>query len=251
MMNRIVLITLGMTVTYLIFLFMFLSPRVQKKKIRHGKFDLYQFLLLFFAPVLIIPTFYFLRRIIIANPSKDIIPMSSVVFELFFMTLLYALSLGNGIHSVSVILQKHMKDLRKHNVWKINEFFHNAFSHLLLTVPAVLILFLYVLLEINRPNAVMMTRFEIIIQMLCGFIMGIGVGVASTEGSIPRIMFYLNYFLSMAIPFIFIFNSLDYRYYPFSTMMEMVYIGAVFTFTFYRYKLKGFPEMVPHYFFDE
>jgi hypothetical protein len=230
---------------------MFISPKVQGKKIRQGKFDLYQFMLMFFAPLLIIPTFYFLRKIILSNQEVHILYFSNILFDLAFMALFYIIALGNGIHSVSVILSKHMKKLRKENVWKINEFFHNAFSHVLLTAPSVLILFLYVLLEINHPNPVMLAPAELAILVICGLLLGIGVGIASTEGSIPRLMFYLSYLLSMSIPFVFIMNDLDFRYYPLSTLMEMVYVGSVFTLSFYKYKLKGFKEMVPHYFFDE
>jgi hypothetical protein len=235
---------------YAFFLLMFLSPKTHKKKIRHGKFDLFQFMLLFFAPIFVIPAFYFLKRVIVSNPNIGILNFPAIIFDLIFIMFLYLLILGNGIHSVSVILQKHMKDLRNHDIWKINEFFHNSFSHMLMTIPSVLILFLYVLLEINHPTDALL-GIEIIILLFCGALIGIGTGIACTEGSIPRRMFYVLYILSLAIPFIFISNGLNYKFYPFSTFMEVVYVFSVITLSFYKYRLNGFPEIVPHYFFDE
>lgn len=249
-MNPIVFLALVLTIVYSFFLALFLTPKAHKKKIKHGKFDLFQFMLLFFAPMIVIPALYFLKRIIISSAKLEVFSFPIIWFDLFFFLLIYFLILGNGIHSVSVINQKHMKDLRKHNLWKINEFFHNSFSHFLITIPAMLILFLYSLLEINHPVSAI-TSMEIWIILLCGILLGIGTGIACTEGSIPKVMFYVIFSLSIIIPLIFVSKNLDFRNYPFSTLTETLYISAVITLSFYKYKLKGFPEMVPHYFFDD
>ena len=165
--------------------------------------------------------------------------------------LLYFMVLGNGIHSVAVVLSKHMKDLRKHRVWQITEYFHHEFSHLLITVSAVCIMFSYVILEVNRPNVFPLTTLEIVILIVCGLVAGVILGLAAVEGSVAVPMFYLLYGLSLLLPIIFVKFDLNYRFFPYSTYMETVFITAVITLSGYKYKRKGFVEIVPQYFFEE
>ena len=250
-MNKIVILTSVLSLTTTIFLFMYLIPYFSKKKIRQGKFDLFQFLNLFFAPVLVIPMLYFLKRIIETNPSNYVFIWTKYLAELIFLALIYLLVLGLGIHASAVVISKHMKDLSKHKAWEITEFFHHQFSHLLITASAVFIMFSFAILEINRPNLIPLADFELVILLTSGIVVGIILGIASIEGSIPNLMLLLLYVLSLAVPFIFVKHNLNYRLFPFTTYIETVYIVSVITLLFYRHKKKGFPEIVPQYFFDE
>ena len=126
-MNKIVLLSMTSAITLLVFFIMYLIPYFSRKKMTEGKFDAQQFMNLFFSPLLIIPILYFIREIIVRNPAVITIPTPRYVTELSFLFLLYLMILGNGIHSVSVVLSKHMKKLKKQKVWEVNEFFHNAF----------------------------------------------------------------------------------------------------------------------------
>lgn len=249
-MNKIVMICIGFTIALITFFIIYLTPYFSKKKIRKGKFDLLQFVTLFFSPIVIIPLMYFLRKIINTNPSNFIIIFPEATNELLFLFLVYFFILGLGIHSVSVILSKHMKDLKKHKIWEINEFFHNKFSHFLITASAVLILLGYSIMEINHPNVISITRIETIIILISSTLCGIILGIGSIEGSIPKFMIAINYILSMVIPFMFIRYKLDYRFFPFSTFIEIMYIVSVATILLYKKFRKGFPEIVPQYFFD-
>lgn len=252
-MNTIVIMTLLSTIVFVIFMIIYLTPYFSKKQIKSGKFDILQFLNLFFAPVLVIPFFYYLRKIIFKNPNINLIRLNSDIFDLIFLLILYFIVLGNSIHSVCVILQKHMKDLKKkkHKVWAINDFFHGTFSHFFLTVSAVIMFFFFTILELNRPLLYPVSHVEVIILIVCGIIMGVVMGIGSTEGSIPRLMFYIFYLLSILIAGIFIYHNLFFRHYPFTIFMETVFVSAIITLSFYKYKLKGFPEMVDYIFFDE
>ena len=250
-MNRIVLISFALTLTLVFFLILYLIPYFSKKKIRKGKFDLLQFLKLFFAPVLIIPMTYFLKQIIELNAYVQTITFPKYVSELVFLTLLYFLILGNGIHAVSVVLSKHMRNLKSHRIWEINEYFHNAFSHFLATASAALILFSFAVYEINRPNIIFINNFELAILVISGVVFGIILSFASIEGSIPQVMFYLLYLLSLMLPFIFIRFNLNYRLFPFTTFVETMFITSVIMISFYKYKIKGFPEIVPQHFFED
>ena len=250
-MNRIVLLSFALTLTVVSFLILYLIPYFSKKKIRKGKFDLLQFLKLFFAPILIIPMSYFFKQIIDLNPYTNTLTFPKHVSELIFLILLYFLILGNGIHAVSVVLSKYMKNLRKHRIWEINEFFHNAFSHFLMTGSAALILFSFAVYEVNRPNIILITNLELAILVISGVVFGIIFGFASIEGSIPQVMFYLLYLLSLMLPFIFIRFNLNYRLFPFTTFVETMFITSVIMISFYKYKREGFPEVVPHHFFED
>jgi hypothetical protein len=250
-MNPIVMLTLFTTISLFIFMIIFLTPYFSKKQIKSGKFDALQFINLFLAPILIIPTFYYIKKIIMSNPHVGSININQDLFNLIFLAILYFLILGNGIHSVTVILSKHMKKLRKEKVWQVNEFFHNEFSHLLITASAAIMFFFFIILELNRPLIHPLSLVEIIIQVVCGVIIGIILGIGSTEGSIPKSMFYIFYILSLIVSILFIYNGFNFRLYPFSIFMETVYIFAILTLSFYKYKIKGFPEMVGHIFFDE
>jgi hypothetical protein len=250
-MNTIVMMTLLCTIAFVIFMIIYLTPYFSKKQIKNGKFDILQFINLFFAPILVIPFFYYLRKIIFQNLNINLIRINSDIFDLVFLFILYFLVLGNSIHSVCVILSKHMKDIEKHKVWKINEFFHNTFSHFFLTVSAMLMFFLFVILEINRPLLYPINHIEVIILIVCGIIFGIVLGIGSTEGSIPRLMFYIFYMLSMIIAGVVIYHNLFFRHYPYTIFIETTFVTAIITLSFYKYKLKGFPEIVDHIFFDE
>jgi hypothetical protein len=249
-MNKIVLMALVLTVTSIIALTIYFIPFFSKKKIRKGKFDLLQFINLFFAPLLIIPIFYFFRQMISQNPEVVTIRYPKYVSEIVFLTLLYFMVLGNGIHAVSVVLSKHMKDLRKHSVWEINEFFHHAFSHLIIFVPSVIFLFSLAIYEINRPN-LPLTNIEVLILVISGILVGIVLGMASIEGSIAKIMFIEIIILLLLIPLIFVFFNLDFRRFPFTIFVESLYITTAFFIALYGLKRKGFPEIVPHHFFED
>ena len=66
-MNTIVMMTLLCTIAFVIFMIIYLTPYFSKKQIKNGKFDILQFINLFFAPILVIPFFYYLRKIIFQN----------------------------------------------------------------------------------------------------------------------------------------------------------------------------------------
>ncbi len=250
-MNRIVTLCLTLTIAGVFFAILYLIPYFSKKKLHKGKFDILQFINLFFSPLLIIPIFYFFKQIIDSNPYTSTITFPKHVSELIFLILLYFLILGNGIHAVSVVLSKHMKSLREHRIWKTNEFFHQEFSHFLMTASAVLILFSFTIYEVNRPSLVLLTYVEIAILIISGFVTGLILGLASIEGRIPQTMFYLLCALSLILPFLFIRFNLNYRQFPFTTFVETMFISAVIMISFYKYKKEGFPEIVPHHFFDD
>jgi hypothetical protein len=249
-MNSVVLLSLTLALSLLFFSIMYLTPYFSHKKIRHGKFDLLQFLNMFFTPLLLIPLFYFLRRIVSSSPEQRVIFVPAYISDMGFMLILYFFILGNGIHSVTVILSKHMKDLQKHRVWEINEFFHNKFSHMLFTVSAVLMLSSYVVMEINHPTVAMLTSLEVSILIFSGIITGAVLGMGSVEGSVPREMFFIIYSFALLIPFLFSKFNLDFRFFPYTTFVETIYVTAVIFLSFYKYKKKGYPELVPHSFFD-
>lgn len=250
-MNKVVLLSLALSATMLLFLVIYLTPFFSKKKIRQGKFDLLQFINLFFTPLLMLPLFYFFREILLKNPQNAYLAMPRYFTEISFMFMLYLLVLGHGIHSVSVVLSKNMKDLQKHKVWQANEFFHHRFSHMLITVSAVLMITSYVVMEINHMDPVPMTGAETILIILAGIVMGIILGLASIEGSIPKEMFALICALALFIAFAFVRFGLDYRHFPFSVYVETMYISAIIMMMLYRYKRKGYPEIVPQYFFED
>jgi hypothetical protein len=249
-MNSVVLLCLTLALTLVSFLIVYLTPYFSKKKIRHGKFDLLQFLNMFFTPILMIPLFYFFKTIVSSSPEQRVIFIPRYVSDIGFMLILYMFVLGNGIHSVSVILSKHMKDLQKHRVWEINEFFHNKFSHILTFVSAVLILSSFAVMEINHPTTSPLSGFEVSLLIFSGIIAGVIVGMGSVEGSIPREMFFLIYSFALLFPFVFFKLDLDFRFFPYTTFVETIYITAVIVLSFYKYKKKNFKEIVPHYFFD-
>jgi len=250
-MNRIVTLCFTLTVAGIFFAILYLTPYFSKKKLHKGKFDVLQFINLFFSPILIIPIFYFFKQIIDSNVYTNTIIFPKHASELIFLLLLYFLILGNGIHAVSVVLSKHMKSLTKHRVWEINEFFHQSFSHFLMTASAALIFFSFAIYEINRPSPILLNYVEIIILIISGLIVGSILGLASIEGGIPQTMFYLLFLLSLILPFVFIRFNLDYRQFPFTTFVETMFISAVIMISFYKYKKEGFPEIVPHNFFDD
>lgn len=249
-MNSVVLLCLTLALSLVFFSILYLTPYFSKKKIRHGKFDLLQFLNMFFTPLLLIPLFYFFRWVVSSSPEHRVIFIPRFVSDIGFMLLLYMFVLGNGIHSVSAILSKHMKDLQKHKVWQINEYFHNKFSHLLAFVSGILILSSYVVMEINHPTVAPLTNLDIFILIASGIITGAVFGMGSVEGSVPREMFFIMYSFGLLIPFVFYRLGLDFRFFPYTTFVETIYISAIIVLSFYKYKKKGYPEIVPHYFFD-
>ncbi|MFH2020458.1 MAG: hypothetical protein ABIJ34_03530 [archaeon] len=249
-MNKVVLLCMSVAISVIIFFVLYLIPYFSKKKIRQGKFDIQQFLNLFVSPILIIPFLYFLRQIIIQTQYKMIIYTPKYINELMFLLLLYFMIMGNSIHSVSVVLSKHMKNMKKEKVWEINEFFHNAFSHFLLTASAVFILLSFAILEINHPALVPISNLEIAILIVCGVVFGIILGIASIEGSVPHLMLPVIYILSLMIPFIFIKHNLDFIYFPFTTFVETAFAAGGITIFIYRKLKNGYPEIVPQHFFD-
>jgi len=249
-MNNVVLLGFTATLSAISFAAIYFIPYFSKKPLRKGKFDGWQFVKIFFSPILVIPIFYFLYRMITSNPENPVIYIPKYMSDLSFLFFFYFLVLGNGIHAVSVVLSKHMKNLQKHTVWEVNEFFHHAFSHFLIEFSAIMLVFTYVILEINHPSILMLTNLEILLILVSGIIIGIILGLASIEGSIANSMFLIFYILSLAIPFIFIKFNLDFRFFPFASIVETMLITSVVCILFYRHYKKGFPEIVPQYFFE-
>jgi hypothetical protein len=249
-MNKIVLLSVTCAITLLVFFIIYLVPYFSKKKIREGKFDVQQFINLFFTPLLVIPILYFIKELILRNPAIVTIHTPKYINELAFLFLLYFMILGNGIHSVSVVLSKHMKRLKGQKIWEVNEFFHNAFSHFLITFSGVFILFSFVIMEINHPSTTPLTRMELILVLVSGIVTGVILGLGCIEGSIAFFMLPILYLLSLILPFIFMRHSLDFRFFPFTSFMEVVFTTSAVTMFVYRKIKKGFPEIVPQYFFD-
>lgn len=250
-MNKVVLLSLSLAITGVIFFLIYLIPYFSKKKIRAGKFDVWQFIKLFFAPVLIIPIFYFFKQIIDENPYSPVLNFPEHFTQLTFLILIYFLILGNGIHAVAVVLSKHMKNLRKHKLWEINEFFHHSFSHFLMTASAALIFFSFAIYEINRPSLIPLTDMDVLILVISGIISGIIMGFAAIEGRIAYPMFFLMYLLSILLPIFFLRFDLNYKLFPLASFVEAMYLVGIFTISLYKYKKKGFPEIVPQNFFED
>ena len=121
---------------------------------------------------------------------------------------------------------------------------------MLFTVSAVLMLSSYVVMEINHPTVSMLTNLEVFILIFSGIITGAVLGMGSVEGSVPREMFFIIYFFALLIPLAFYRFDLDFRFFPYTTFVETIYVTAIIFLSFYKYKKKGYPEIVPHSFFD-
>lgn len=249
-MNKVVLICMAISVTMVFLAVLYLTPYFSSKKVKQGRFDLLQFINLFFVPVLIIPLFYFLKRVITTNPAATALNLPKSVSEIIFLIFLYFLILGYGIHGVAVVVAKHMKDLKHHRVWGIVEFFHHAFSHLLITVSAVMIIASFSVIEINHPGTVPMRETELALVVASGIVLGIVLALASVEGRIAKPVFYLLFALILAILAVLNRKDVEYRYLPFTSYVGMMLITALFALAVYGYRKKGWPEIVGHSFFD-
>jgi len=248
-MNDVVKLCVAYTLGILLFFIIYFIPYFSTKKIKKGKFDILQFIQIFLTPVVVIPYIYFLRNAIIDNTFVLNISLPKYIGEMLVMGFMYFFVVGLGIHATSVLLLKHMKDLKRHKVWEVNEYFHNKFSHLMIFTSAALVFFSFALIELNYPTS-LLTKFEIQSLVVCGIVSGIILGIGSVEGSVPKSMGLLIYILSMILGATVIINKIDYHYFPYTIFVEIMFATSILTILLYRYVRKGFPEIVPNYFFD-
>ena len=169
-----------------------------------------------------------LVRHIIDRPNIPILLFDD--FDNLFVTMLFMIYgfVGLGIHFTAKILWRYLKKERNSMAFRINEIFHNKFSHYLAYLNGLLILFMLSLLEINHPSEIQITFWPRILIILIGFTAGASIwkSIAYTDewfGGYNKPLFFIVFILLALSLNLSRILRLSYSYYP-----VRLFIVAVF-----------------------
>ena len=249
-MNPVVLSILAICVSLALIQIIYFIPFFDKKKIKNGKFNLTQFLYSLVIPAFAIPGMYVIKKAITSNPKKEVITINPGMLEILFLTMVYFSAVGNGIHSLSVILAKNMNGLTKHKAWDINEFFHHKFSHLLLSVPLLIIFLIFAIFEINHPG-IKLTHFEVLIITISSIVSGVVLGLFAIEGSIPKEMLLVSSFSGIFVTLLLMKYNLNVTEFPFTMFVLSTISSSIVTTVSYRYLRSSYDEIIDHTFLED
>lgn len=129
--------------------------------------------LVVFPPCLFIGLALIIKNII-SRASIGLIPIDDFDFiALMMMFVMYAF-VGDSIHFVSKIMWRYLPMSDRHKmVFRVNEMFHGKFSHYLVYVSLILLIFVLVVSEINHPLPIAMASSSIVLIILGGIVFGL------------------------------------------------------------------------------
>ncbi|MDP4011127.1 MAG: hypothetical protein Q8P72_02755 [Candidatus Roizmanbacteria bacterium] len=114
--------------------------------------------------------------------------------------LAFIVGIGLGGHITAISIERVVPAiLRKGDFEKILYFFHWPFGHIVPFVPATLILYLLVLLDLFRGKVVEIVQIQIFILTLFGLLLGIIGSGTFVITHVTRVMFYTTLVISISI----------------------------------------------------
>jgi len=128
-------------------------------------------------------------------------------------------------------------------LYKLANFLDETISHIFLYVPFVLISFIALFLEIERPFIKKLTKIDYLLVWPFSLIGGIMWGLNLTEGRLSQFTSFPVSILYLIVSlFIFKKFQLKYNIRPLSLTLFIFFFAGAITFSFWGLKFHGFPE---------
>lgn len=170
-------------------------------------------------PIALYIGWFIVVKNIISRPYADIFPLGD--FDILAVTILFMVYgfVGNSIHFTGKILWRYLVREKHGIAYRVNEMFHGRFSHYLIYLNVMFIIFLLAMLEVNHPLPAFVTNNYLKLIAFGGIAFGyLGSKTVfySNEwfGGYNKPLFFIMTIFAALLLLINRFYNMNYSYYP-------------------------------------
>lgn len=150
--------------------------------------------------------------------------------------LILMLGIGLGAHIVAVSVEKSIgKHLFEKETDRILYFFHWPFGHIMTFVPASLVCYVLVLLDLIKGEPEKLAQHQELILITFGLFLSTAASISFIITHVTRIMFYTMGILSLSILFVLSFEAITLNEHLIAYFFTVIFISSFFMMITYRY----------------
>lgn len=156
------------------------------------------------------------------------------IFTITTLSLLVGIGLGGHIAAVSI--EKSMKKKQATTETEhILYFFHWPFGHKLTYIPAALVFYILVLLDLFKGVPEDLKNHQLIILTFFAFVLGAVATVSFIMTHVTRIMFYTSLIIDLSLLIVLTFESITLANHTIAYFFTVMFFSILFLVAVYRY----------------